>query len=124
MLKIKFLGLRHKFGSLRRMILNYLRTAIRHLRRHKLFTILNVLGLSTGLACAILIGLWVSNELSYDSFSVNGPHIYRITASPIGGSYPLTGAPLAADLQRQLPGIRNTARIKADYDRPVLFFGG
>jgi len=106
------------------MILNYLRTAIRHLRRHKLFTVLNVLGLSTGLACAVLIGLWVFNELSYDDFNVNGPHIYRITASPIGGSYPLTGAPLAADLQREIPAIKNVARIKADYDQPVLFSVG
>lgn len=68
------------------MILNYIRTAIRRLRRHKLFTVLNILGLSTGLACAVLIGLWVFNELSYDDFNVNGPHIYRVTASPIGAA--------------------------------------
>ena len=106
------------------MILNYLRTAIRHLQRHKLFTILNVLGLSTGLACAVLIGLWVFNELSYDDFNVNGEHIYRVTASTMGINYPLTGAPLAADLRRAIPGIKNVARIKADFDRPVLFSVG
>ena len=106
------------------MFTNYLKTAFRHLRHHKLFTLLNVAGLSTGLACTMLILLWVHRELSFDDFHPNGPHIYRITASPLGGSYPLTGAPLAADLQRQIPGIRNTARIKADYDKPKVFSVG
>jgi putative ABC transport system permease protein len=106
------------------MIKNYLLVAWRNLVRNKAFSSVNILGLALGLACSILILLWVHQELSYDNFHANGPHIYRITASPIGGTYPLSGAPLAADIQRQIPGIKNTARIKADYNDPVLFSVG
>ena len=103
------------------MLKNYWVVAVRNLVRSKIFSAINILGLALGLACSILILLWVHQELSYDNFHADGPHIYRITASPIGGSYPLSGAPLAADIQRQIPGIKNTARIKADYNNPVVF---
>jgi putative ABC transport system permease protein len=106
------------------MILRNLTTAFRRLRQHRLFAILNILGLSTGLASTMLICLWIYDQLSYDSFHVNGRHIYRIVASPLDGTYPLTGAPLAADIQAQIPGIKNTVRIKADYGQPVVFAVG
>ena len=106
------------------MILNYLKTAIRHLRQHRLFAALNILGLSTGLGCALLILLWVHQELSYDDYHHNGPHIYRITASPMGSTYPLAGAPLAADVQRLIPGVVNTARVEANYSEPKVFSVG
>jgi|GEM_PF-5723472 len=51
------------------MLKNYLTTAIRSLGRFKLFTFLNVFGLATGMACSILILLWVQDETSYDKFN-------------------------------------------------------
>jgi putative ABC transport system permease protein len=50
------------------MLKNYLRIAIRSLIKQKVYTIINVLGLSTGIASCILIVMFVSNEFSYDSF--------------------------------------------------------
>ena len=48
------------------MIVNYFKIAWRHMVKDRQFTILNVLGLSAGLACALLIYFWVKDESSYD----------------------------------------------------------
>ncbi|MEX6687985.1 ABC transporter permease [Danxiaibacter flavus] len=56
----------------------YLKTAIRNLTRNKIYTIINISGLSIGLACAMLIILYVKDEVSYDRFHKNVGNIYRI----------------------------------------------
>ncbi len=60
------------------MIRNYFKTAWRSLLKDRQFTVLNVLGLSAGLACSLLIFLWVSDELSYDKFFTNDERLYRL----------------------------------------------
>ncbi|HEY2728035.1 MAG TPA: ABC transporter permease, partial [Parafilimonas sp.] len=55
-----------------------LKIAWRNLVKDKQFTILNVLGLSAGLACALLIFLWVSDEMSYDKFFANDDRLYKL----------------------------------------------
>ena len=61
------------------MLKSYLKIALRSLKRHKVFSIINVLGLSVGLACCMLIGLYISEETSYDKFHTNSDNIYRFT---------------------------------------------
>jgi ABC-type antimicrobial peptide transport system permease subunit len=106
------------------MFKNYFRTAFRNLVRNRLFTVLNILGLSTSLACTMLILLWVVNEMSYDRFNKNLNHTYRVTATTIGQSYPLAGAPLADAIKAQIPGIKYTARMKANYGSSSIFTVG
>src|SRR5215470_14009726 len=60
------------------MFKNYFKTAWRNLLKDRQFTLLNVLGLSAGLACALLIFLWVKDERSYDKFFANGSQIYQV----------------------------------------------
>lgn len=60
------------------MLKNYLRIAIRSLIKQKVYTIINVLGLSTGIASCILIVMFVANEFSYDSFHTNADNIYKV----------------------------------------------
>jgi putative ABC transport system permease protein len=60
------------------MLKNYLRIAIRSLIKQKVYTIINVLGLSTGIASCILIVMFVTNEFSYDSFHTNADNIYKV----------------------------------------------
>ena len=55
-----------------------LKIAWRNLLKDKQFTLLNVLGLSAGLACALLIFLWVSDELSYDKFFAHDERLYKL----------------------------------------------
>jgi putative ABC transport system permease protein len=60
------------------MIKYYLKIAFRNLKKDRLFTLLNVLGLSAGLACTLLIYLWVHDELSFDKFFDNDNQIYQV----------------------------------------------
>ncbi len=61
------------------MIKNYLKIAWRNLWKNKLFSFINIIGLAVGIACCILIYLYVQNELSYDKYNEKAERIYRIT---------------------------------------------
>ena len=60
------------------MIQNFLRITIRNIYRHKGFTFINITGLAVGLAAALLILLWIQDELSYEKFNKNAGNIYRV----------------------------------------------
>ena len=60
------------------MLRNYLRTALRNFRKNRLFSVINVSGLSIGMAIALLIGLWIWNELSFDTYHENYRHIAQV----------------------------------------------
>ncbi len=60
------------------MIKNYLKIAIRNLLKQKLFSFINILSLTVGLTCSILLYLYVQDELSYDQFNANKDSIYRV----------------------------------------------
>lgn len=67
------------------MLKNYLKIAFRHIIKHKVFSLINIAGLSVGIACCIFIFLWIQNELSYDRFHENKNDLYRIIIhSPMG----------------------------------------
>ncbi len=72
------------------MIKNYLKIAWRNLIKDKQFTLLNVLGLSAGLACTLLIYLWVHDEVSYDKFFDKDDQIYQVMEHRKGGNQQLT----------------------------------
>lgn len=98
------------------MIQNFIKTAYRRLFQHKTTTLINILGLAVGLACAILIVLWVTDELSYDRFLDHHDHIYRVVEiqnNPgIGESHVgFTMGPLAAALTKDFPEVETTTRI-------------
>ena len=60
------------------MLSNYLITAIRNIRRHKLYSFINIFGLALGLCVFMLIALFIQFELGYDKFHENHDRIYRI----------------------------------------------
>src|ERR1700687_4681609 len=59
------------------MLKNYLTIAWRNLQKNKAFSFLNISGLAIGMASAVLILLWIQNEISYDQFHKNKDHIYE-----------------------------------------------
>ncbi len=61
------------------MFSNYLKVALRNILRHKGYSLINILGLAIGMACCILLLLWVQDEVSYDKFHANGHQLYRVT---------------------------------------------
>ena len=95
------------------MLKNYFKIAFRNLIRKKVFTFVNISGLAIGLACTILIMLWVQNELSYDDFNKNGDNIYRVLyeskSSP--GIWGMSPGLLAPEAKKAIPGVVNAARI-------------
>ncbi|MBN1272389.1 MAG: ABC transporter permease [Candidatus Aminicenantes bacterium] len=62
------------------MIKNYLKVAVRNLRKHQGYTFVNILGLAVGIAASVLIFLYTANEQSYDKFHEKAERTYRITA--------------------------------------------
>jgi putative ABC transport system permease protein len=97
------------------MFKNYLKIAIRIIRRHKGFSFINIAGLAIGMACCILILLWVQDELSYDRFHENGNDIYRviqdINFADHSTTWAITQGPLGPSLKKDFPEIINAARI-------------
>jgi len=63
------------------MLYNNLKIAWRGMLRNKAFTALNIAGLASGLACFILIGLYVTHELSYDRYNEKAGRIYQVNSS-------------------------------------------
>lgn len=98
------------------MLKSYLTTALRHLLKSKLYSTLNVIGLSVGLACFTLIGLWVKYELTYDSFHKNADRIYRVadTFTDESGTFDQAVTPraLAAALLSDFPEVEEVVRVK------------
>src|SRR3954454_19168493 len=92
------------------MLNNYNKIALRNVIKDKQFSFLNLLGLSTGLACVLLIYLWVSDELSVDKFIKNDNRVYEVmkTAPTADGNvitFPSTPGLLAQSMQKELHEI-------------------
>ena len=68
------------------MFKNYFKTAFRNLARNKIYSFINIVGLSLGLACAMLIMLYVKDEASFDRFHKNVNNIYRIASKTTKGN--------------------------------------
>ncbi|MBO9205277.1 MULTISPECIES: ABC transporter permease [Niastella] len=92
----------------------YFKTALRSLRNNPGFSMINIIGLSAGIAACMLIMLYVQYELGYDKYNVNANLIYRITSHvKLNGneaSYASSEKPLKEALQ-VLPEIEKTARL-------------
>jgi putative ABC transport system permease protein len=93
------------------MFKNYLLSAIRSLKKFRLFTFLNVFGLASGMACSILILLWVQDELSYDKFNTNTTHTYRLVANIAGSDAAVTPPPIVTAMKQQMPLVKNITRL-------------
>jgi putative ABC transport system permease protein len=105
------------------MLKNYLLVALRNLRRNKVFSFINLLGLALGMICSLLILLWVTDERSYDGFHPNGSSIYRVMVhnkdkdGHIGGSMDATSGLLADQLKKEVPEIAAAATVIWDHDQ-------
>ena len=94
------------------MIRNYIKTALRNIRRHKGYSFINVTGIAMGLACSFFILLWVRDEMSYDKFLPEGDQVYRVMRHTVFGGNKGTGSsmpkPIARVLVDEYPEITHT----------------
>jgi len=94
------------------MVKNYIKIAIRNLVRQKLYSLINITGLSIGIACFLLISLWVFDELSYDHFHKNKDRIYRVnTMSNEMGLVTSSSWRLGPALMEVYPEIESFTRL-------------
>ena len=99
------------------MFKNYFKIAIRNIRRNKIYSFINIAGLSLGLACAMLIILYVKDEVSYDRFHNNVNNIYRIASvMNFGGQEHKdgnTGFLQGPRFTQSVPGIKSFVRVQS-----------
>ena len=107
------------------MIKNYFTTAWRSLRKNKGNAVINITGLSVGMTAAVLILLWVQNEIHFDNFQPDANRIYRLSTSipENDGAWETTPLRLADAAKKNLPEIETIARLFAD-NQPVFRIGG
>ena len=102
------------------MIKNYFKTAWRNLLRNKVYSLINITGLSIGLACCMLILLYNNDEVSYDRFNANAKNIYRITNTRVGadgkvqGTNGITGMMPGPSFKAAIPEIKEYVRFQGE----------
>ncbi len=91
-----------------------IRTIIRSLLRNRLFTVLNLLGLTIGLACVFIILAWIYNETGYDKFNVNFADIYQINFKNQKGEMSMAGTPnpLAPIIEDEVANVKSAVRLR------------
>jgi putative ABC transport system permease protein len=102
------------------MIKNFLKIAIRCIKRRKIYSFINITGLAIGMAAAVLILLWVRNERSYDRFHANADRIYRAAQVFHYDDYHLeqanTPAILAPTIVEECPEVELATRVRGYED--------
>ena len=99
------------------MIRTYFKIAWNNLRKNKVFSFINIFGLAAGLACCMLITLYIRNEVSYDKYHKHAADIYQLGTNFIreGKETKMSGtpAPVAQAMQFEYPEIEQTTRLLA-----------
>jgi putative ABC transport system permease protein len=96
------------------MFKNYFKTALRNLRKNKLYSVINIFGLTVGLAACLLIGVYINHELSYDKFNKNADRIVRATMeykqAETVNTVASTGTKVGPQFKRTFPAIEEYVR--------------
>jgi len=96
------------------MIRNFIKIGWRNIRKHKGYSMINITGLAIGMACCILISIWVLDELSYDRFHEHSQNLYRVEENQDYSSrnyhVNVTPYPLAPALKEEIPDIQDATR--------------
>jgi putative ABC transport system permease protein len=99
------------------MLKNYFIIAFRNLQKHRLFSLINILGLSLGLTCCLLLTLYIQDELSYDSHMNRKNDVYRIVTEFKGDTglekMGVASPPIALALAEEVPEVEAAARLLA-----------
>ena len=97
------------------MVGNYLKIVLRNMKRQKAYTFINIVGLAVGIACTILIFLWVQDELSFDLFHEKAERIHRVVFSTSDDEVPTNANGsfgVGPALKRDFPEVLETVRIR------------
>ena len=97
------------------MIRNFIKIALRNLRKNKAFSFINIFGLAIGLTSFMLIASFVYNELSYDNYPADAKNIYRVQLSAIGNGdvavYPNVDIGVGPGIKKAFPEVISFTRL-------------
>lgn len=106
---------------------NFFSVAIRNIRKHRIFTLINISGLAIGMASSILIILFIIKETSYDRFHENSDRIYRMYIDGVMGEQSFRGAwtsmVMAPTFKEEIPEIENYVRFDV-YNQQLIWYDG
>jgi putative ABC transport system permease protein len=105
------------------MFLNYLKVALRNIKKQKGYALINIAGLAIGMAACFLILLWVQDELGFDAYHENADSIYRLTIDASLGTQmkaPVTAAPVGPAMASEYPEVLQYARLSRPNRSPVV----
>ncbi|MFT3823426.1 MAG: ABC transporter permease [Chitinophagaceae bacterium] len=104
------------------MISNYLKTSARSIRRNKIFSVINILGLSMGIACAVLIFMLIRYHLTTDTYHSKVDNIYRVVTNEKNpeGYYSGVPMPLTRAFRTDFPQASKVAMTEAIYNTLVI----
>jgi len=98
------------------MLRNYIKIAFRNLVRNKAYSAINILGLALGVACCLLLSLYILDEVSYDKHHERGEDLYRIVSEFQGGiglqnKLATASPPIAMAMKDEIPEVENAVRV-------------
>ena len=99
------------------MLVNYFKIALRNLRRNRVFSAINILGLAVGLAACLLIAAYVRDETHYDRFPQRSADIYRVNLGVSGttqNDYPMVDVAVGPGMAAAYPEIEAATRLKRE----------
>ncbi|MBU1099621.1 MAG: ABC transporter permease [Bacteroidetes bacterium] len=104
---------------------NYSLIAVRNLLKNKLYSFINIMGLAVGFACCVFIYLYISHEMSYDTFHKDYESIYRIPMSKTSATrvakWAINTAPLGPELIANFPEVENAGRMAVTEEKSVKY---
>lgn len=102
------------------MIKNYLKISLRSLVKQKIYSVINILGLATGIASCVLIMMFVLNELSYDDFHANADNIYKVTLERKYPTYAINYSLIPVSygdvMQNDFPEVQSVVKMGGPYN--------
>ncbi len=97
------------------MLTNYFKIALRNLLKNKVYSFINIMGLALGMACSLMIMLWVQDEMNMDAFHENGPRLYRVMENQYYSgkieTYASTPGILADNIVKDIPEIEKASQM-------------
>ena len=112
------------------MIRNYLKTALRNIKRHRFLSTINIFGLAVSMALSMTIIMLVADQLMYDRHNTKSERIFRINSLPLGPQGQVlsetasTSLPVKQELTESYTGIKSAVRFVRGFGNPWLEFEG
>jgi putative ABC transport system permease protein len=107
------------------MLKNHFKIALRNLRKSKMYSFINIAGLTVSLAVSILLLLWVKDELSYDRFNIHAANLYKLAPKLDDKNiWNTTPGPIAVYAKKEVPEVEDACRIVDNWTVSVFEYNG